>query len=244
MMMGQKPQAVLISGESGAGKTESTKIVMLYLTTLGSALVDTSNDEEDKKDGSPGDNDSGKADIMERVLQSNPILEAFGNAKTLRNDNSSRFGKFIELGFSRSGQLLGAKVDTYLLEKVRLGFHASGERNYHIFYQLLRGASPEQHSRFHFNEGHTGGLELTNFFHYTGQGGAPHLREFTDEEGLAYTIKAMKKMQWSEEKIDKVLSLVAGLLHLGQVSFVPGEVNGEESSEVIDDALSQGGLQC
>lgn len=228
MMRGDhKPQAVLISGESGAGKTESTKIVMLYLTTLGSGAVDN---EKSSKDSEGQSND-----IMDRVLQSNPILEAFGNARTLRNDNSSRFGKFIELGFSRSGQLLGAKVDTYLLEKVRLGFHASGERNYHIFYQLLRGATSEQHTKFHFNEGHTGGLELTNYFHYTGQGGAPHLREFTDEEGLTYTLKAMRKMGWSDKKIDKVLALTAGLLHLGQVSFSPGEVNGEESSEIHDE---------
>ena len=231
----RKPQAVLISGESGAGKTESTKIVMLYLTTLGSASMGSSTAGEGSLTSSSGG--EANLDIMDRVLQSNPILEAFGNARTLRNDNSSRFGKFIELGFSRSGQLLGAKVDTYLLEKVRLGFHASGERNYHIFYQVVRGATPEQHAKFHFNEGHTGGLELANYFHYTGQGGAPQLREFTDEEGLAYTIKAMKKMNWPQEKIDNVLSLVAGLLHLGQVTFAAGEVNGEESSEIEDDKI-------
>ena len=235
MMRGDhKPQAVLISGESGAGKTESTKIVMLYLTTLGSGGAGDLNAPSD--DSAPTSASSSSSnEIMDRVLQSNPILEAFGNARTLRNDNSSRFGKFIELGFSRSGQLLGAKVDTYLLEKVRLGFHASGERNYHIFYQLLRGATPDQHTKYYFNEGHTGGLELTNYFHYTGQGGAPHLREFTDEEGLAYTLKAMRKMGWSDKKIDKVLALTAGLLHLGQVSFSSGEVNGEESSEIQDE---------
>ena len=126
-MMGpkRKSQAILISGESGAGKTESTKIVMKYLTTLGTAHIGDDGKEEV----------AGDMSVMTKVMQSNPILEAFGNARTLRNDNSSRFGKFIELGFSRSGSLLGAKIQTYLLEKVRLGFHASGERNYHIFYQ-------------------------------------------------------------------------------------------------------------
>ena len=125
MSENRRSQSILISGESGAGKTESTKIVMSYLTTLGGMGLD--NDKE------------GELSIMERVLQSNPVLEAFGNARTLRNDNSSRFGKFIELGFSRAGHLLGAKVETYLLEKVRIAFHASGERNYHIFYEMLVG---------------------------------------------------------------------------------------------------------
>ena len=217
-----KSQSILISGESGAGKTESTKIVMLYLTTLGSNKVEVT---EEKKE---------EASVMERVLQSNPILEAFGNAKTLRNDNSSRFGKYIELGFSKRGILLGARVQTYLLEKVRLGFHASGERNYHIFYQVLRGASEEDKKKYGFHDGVTGGLELANYFHFTGQGGAPQLREFTDESGLKYTVKAMRAMNWREEKISTVLSLVAGMLHLGQISFNGVEGEGGEIAEIAD----------
>jgi len=113
----------LISGESGAGKTETTKIVLKYLTTLGSACTE----EEESNDG--------KLSVMERVMQSNQILEAFGNAKILRNDNWSRFGKFIGLGFDSAGILKGAKVQTYLLEKVCIayhtyiciGYHTSGE---------------------------------------------------------------------------------------------------------------------
>jgi len=219
----RKSQSILISGESGAGKTESTKIVMLYLTTLGSPTKDT--DEPGVEDMS----------VMERVLQSNPILEAFGNAKTLRNDNSSRFGKFIELGFSRSGTLLGAKVQTYLLEKVRLAFHASGERNYHIFYQVLRGATEEQKKKYDFHDGLTGGLELANYFHFTGQGGAPQLREFTDEEGLSYTVKAMKSMGWDDEKVDKVLAVTAGLMHLGQIQFNAEENDGGQEIAAVAD---------
>ncbi len=226
-MMGpkRKSQSILISGESGAGKTESTKIVMKYLTTLGTALI--GDDGKAEKEGDMS--------IMTKVLQSNPILEAFGNARTLRNDNSSRFGKFIELGFSRSGSLLGAKIQTYLLEKVRLGFHASGERNYHIFYQLLRGASDEQKKKYNFHDGDTHGIELVNYFHYTGQGGAPNLREFTDEEGLAYTLKAMRSIGWDESKIDTVLSLVAGLLHLGQVNFDSVENDAGQQIAAISD---------
>jgi len=226
-MMGQerKSQSILISGESGAGKTESTKIVMKYLTTLGTAHIGDDGAEEK----------AGDMSIMTKVLQSNPILEAFGNARTLRNDNSSRFGKFIELGFSRSGSLLGAKIQTYLLEKVRLGFHASGERNYHIFYQLLRGADDDQKKKYNFHDGDTHGIELVNYFHYTGQGGAPSLREFTDEDGLGYTLKAMRSMGWDETKIDSVLSLVAGLLHLGQVNFDSVENDAGQEIAVISD---------
>ena len=110
-------QAILISGESGAGKTESTKIVLRYLTTVGS---------------STGAVDIQEGSIMDKVLQSNPILEAFGNAKTIRNDNSSRFGKFIELNFSKRGHLVGGTIRTYLLEKVRLPFQQLGERNFHV----------------------------------------------------------------------------------------------------------------
>jgi len=221
----RKSQSILISGESGAGKTETTKIVMLYLTTLGSAHTEEAG----------GEASDGKLSIMERVLQSNPILEAFGNAKTLRNDNSSRFGKFIELGFNRAGILQGAKVQTYLLEKVRIGYHASGERNYHIFYQLLRGANEEQHHKYCFHDGLTGGLELANYFHLTGQGGAPQLREFTDEEGLNYTLKSMRSMGWTEEKIDNVLSIVAGILHLGQVKFESKMSDGgQEIAQIAD----------
>lgn len=228
-MMGEerKSQSILISGESGAGKTESTKIVMLYLTTLGAGSSSVTIDSDD----------SGEMSVMQRVLQSNPVLEAFGNARTLRNDNSSRFGKFIELGFSRSGQLLGAKVQTYLLEKVRLAFHAAGERNYHIFYQLLRGCSDDDHAKYEFHDGLTGGLDLPNFFHYTGQGGAPHLREFTDEAGLEYTLKAMRKLGWSQEIIDGVMSMVAGLLHLGQIKFNSVEKEGNDAAEVADEKI-------
>jgi myosin-5 len=221
----RKSQSILISGESGAGKTESTKIVMLYLTTLGAGTAEH---------GSPATGGE-ELSVMQRVLQSNPVLEAFGNARTLRNDNSSRFGKFIELGFSRAGHLLGARVQTYLLEKVRLAFHAAGERNYHIFYQLLRGCSEEDHHKYEFHDGITGGLELPIFFHYTGQGGAPHLREFTDESGLEYTLKAMRQLGWSQETIDAVLSMIAGLLHLGQIKFNEIEVDGNMTAQVADE---------
>lgn len=220
----RKSQSILISGESGAGKTESTKIVMSYLTTLGGMGMEAQKE--------------GELSVMERVLQSNPVLEAFGNARTLRNDNSSRFGKFIELGFSRAGHLMGAKVQTYLLEKVRIAFHASGERNYHIFYQLLRGASEEQKNKYMLSGADSGGLELPNCFHLTKQGGAPQLREYTDEESFAYTIKAMRALGWSEETIDGVLAIIAGLLHLGQTEFSTVATDAGQDAVAIEDEES------
>jgi myosin-5 len=122
-------QTVLVSGESGSGKTESTKFIMQYL-----AVVSKSQDESQNG-----------LSIADQVLQSNPILESFGNARTLRNDNSSRFGKFVKIWFSRENQfgalrLIGTTIETYLLEKVRLVRQARGERNFHIFYELLAAA--------------------------------------------------------------------------------------------------------
>jgi myosin-5 len=240
-MMGElrTSQSILISGESGAGKTETTKIVMLYLTTLGAGPDDNPVVTTTTNTGQE-DNDHQHVQqltTMQKVLQSNPILEAFGNARTLRNDNSSRFGKFIELGFSRAGHLLGARVQTYLLEGVRLAFHAAGERNYHVFYQLLRGCSEHDHVRYEFHEGVTGGLDLPNYFHYTGQGGAPHLREFSDESGYAYTVKAMRRLGWSEDTIQTVFGIVAGLLHLGQVRFDSVEQDGVETAVVQQEKM-------
>merc|ERR1712023_296223 len=114
-------QSILVSGESGAGKTESTKFVMNYLASVASG------------------EGSDQLGIAERVLQCNPLLESFGNARTVRNDNSSRFGKFIKMQFDSKGKLVGASISTYLLEKVRLIHQSSSERNFHVFYQMCKG---------------------------------------------------------------------------------------------------------
>ena len=165
-------QSILISGESGSGKTVTTKIVMNYLAALsqraGSSRDMTQNSVSKKRSSSfraprtGGSNNStlssvtgldGKRSsnsIEAQVLCSNPILESFGNARTIRNDNSSRFGKFIELQFSQSGRLVGAQIDVYLLEKVRLATQTEGERNYHAFYEMLSGGMPAKQLRQYF----------------------------------------------------------------------------------------------
>jgi myosin heavy subunit len=145
-------QSILVSGESGAGKTVTTKIVLNYFAMLSKRRAEEGQRSTPSKspkrtpDAAPGDND---VSIEQQVLQSNPILEAFGNARTIRNDNSSRFGKYIDISFNRSGKISGASIDTYLLEKVRLIRPNVGERNYHVFYQFLQSATARERQEFY-----------------------------------------------------------------------------------------------
>lgn len=199
-------QSILISGESGAGKTESTKIVLKYLTTVGN----NSNSLEDTS-------------VMEKILQSNPILEAFGNARTLRNDNSSRFGKFIELNFSKRGSLIGGSIKTYLLEKVRLPFQQVGERNFHIFYQLFAGATDEDKTRWF--------LSSPIDYNYTSRGGIFQLQHVNDSHEYSELRKALDTLNFCAEMQLCLFDIVVGILNLGEVkfnSFQDGEGEGSE----------------
>ncbi|KAH1016370.1 hypothetical protein HUJ04_007601 [Dendroctonus ponderosae] len=128
MLTNHENQSMLITGESGAGKTENTKKVIAYFATVGASTKKPT--EEQQKKGT----------LEDQVVQTNPVLEAFGNAKTVRNDNSSRFGKFIRIHFGPTGKLAGADIETYLLEKARVISQQSLERSYHIFYQIMSGA--------------------------------------------------------------------------------------------------------
>merc|ERR1712042_100532 len=127
MMNAGKNQSILITGESGAGKTENTKKVISYFASIGASGK--------KKEGEPG--------LEDKIVQTNPVLEAWGNAKTVRNDNSSRFGKFIRIWFNQAGKLSGADMVVYLLEKSRLTFQAELERCYHAFYNLMSDQVPD-----------------------------------------------------------------------------------------------------
>jgi myosin-5 len=133
-------QSILVSGESGAGKTVTTKIVLNYFAMLSKRRSKIAN--------SPASPHIEQVSIESQVLQSNPILESFGNARTIRNDNSSRFGKYIDIRFTRTGKLSGASIETYLLEKVRLIHPGTNERNYHVFYQFLAAATPRERNQF------------------------------------------------------------------------------------------------
>ncbi|KAG5851347.1 hypothetical protein ANANG_G00092250 [Anguilla anguilla] len=163
MIREQKNQSIIISGESGSGKTVSAKFTMRYFAAVGGASQQTS--------------------VEERVLASNPIMEAIGNAKTTRNDNSSRFGKYIEIGFGRHGDIIGANMRTYLLEKSRVVFQAPEERNYHIFYQLCAGRElPEMRALK---------LDAAEQFRYTSQGGEASIPGTDDTADLERTRSAL-----------------------------------------------------
>lgn len=128
MLTYRENQSMLITGESGAGKTVNTKKVIQYFALVAAGATKVAENEMSLED---------------KIVAANPALEAFGNAKTLRNDNSSRFGKFIRIHFGASGRLSCGDIETYLLEKSRVTFQLGGERNYHIFYQILSGKKPE-----------------------------------------------------------------------------------------------------
>ena len=134
MKMDSINQSIIVSGESGSGKTVSAKYIMRYFATV---------DRADSLDETPN------GAVEEQVIATNPLMEAFGNAKTTRNDNSSRFGKFIEINFNKSNEIVGATMRTYLLERSRIVFQSDTERNYHIFYQLCAGAPAAECKEFH-----------------------------------------------------------------------------------------------
>jgi len=231
----QKCQTVLISGESGAGKTETTKYVMKFLATAGAA-------------------DGEQTSVEKQVLESNPLLEAFGNARTLRNDNSSRFGKFIILQFQPSGtapagisgahsRLCGAKIQTYLLEKVRVGDHQEGERNYHFFYEccaaaVVAGASleykfPQKLAKEKVNAELTlsldGFSDLANFAYLT-RSTCKTLKGVDDVLSFEERINAMQTIGIPTEHIQSVIKVIAAVLHLGNTKFDAPAGNSEGSS--------------
>src|SRR5215468_9492143 len=142
MLRDDKNQTIVVSGESGAGKTVSAKYVMRYFATRESP--DSASSKRQR-------GTTAMTHTEEQILATNPIMEAFGNAKTTRNDNSSRFGKYIEILFNRNTDIIGAKIRTYLLERSRLVFQPLKERNYHIFYQLVAGASDAERQALGIN---------------------------------------------------------------------------------------------
>uniref|UniRef100_A0A7N8XFX6 Osteoclast-stimulating factor 1 n=1 Tax=Mastacembelus armatus TaxID=205130 RepID=A0A7N8XFX6_9TELE len=192
MMIDNENQCVIISGESGAGKTVAAKYIMSYVSKVSGG----------------GEKVQHVKDI---ILQSNPLLEAFGNAKTVRNNNSSRFGKYFEIQFSRGGAPDGGKISNFLLEKSRVVSQNPGERNFHIYYQLLGGASGEQRENL--------GITTPDYYYYLNQSGTYTVDDVNDKKEFSDTVEAMSVVGLSVEDQDSVLQLVAGILHLGNISF-------------------------
>ncbi|KAM4556029.1 unconventional myosin-X [Fundulus diaphanus] len=192
-------QCVLISGESGAGKTESTKLILRFLSAMSQHSLEVSCRDK-------------TSHVEEALLESSPIMEAFGNAKTVYNNNSSRFGKFVQLHFSQKGNIQGGKIVDYLLEKNRVVRQNPGERNYHIFYAILAGASNQQREAF--------GLTQPESYHYLRQSSCVADKTINDNGTFQDVLSAMQTMQFTEENIGEILRLLAGILHAGNIEFM------------------------
>ena len=214
-------QSILVSGESGAGKTVTTKFIMQYLATLSKRSAHPGEGEAVKAQ-SAGPGEKEKVDIEQQVLQSNPILESFGNARTIRNDNSSRFGKFIEIQFTDMGHLAGANIETYLLEKVRLISQTEGERNYHIFYELLEGLPDEDLDKYYLTDYGVEDFLMTN------QSGTYDRRDgVRDDETFQDLLVAMETMDFSKNEQTDILTITCALLHSSNLTL--NSVTADES---------------
>lgn len=203
MLHEREDQSVLCTGESGAGKTENTKKVIQY-------LVYTAGDPRQKTSGKK-ESENAVSHLEDQLLQANPILEAFGNSKTIKNDNSSRFGKFIRINFDGSGVISGANIEYYLLEKSRVIRQAPQERTFHIFYQILTGSTDEQKKNWLLESD----IEKYRFL----SNGDVQVPNVNDKEELLTTIEAMKIMALSEAEIDSVMQVISAVLLMGNLRF-------------------------
>jgi myosin-1 len=201
----QENQCVIITGESGAGKTEAAKLIMKYISAVSG-------------------NSPEIAYVKDVILQSNPLLEAFGNAKTLRNNNSSRFGKYFEIQFNRYGDPSGGKINHYLLEKSRIVYQKEGERAFHIFYQLLSGAHQQMIESLQ--------LYQPEYFGYIANSRCFTIQGVDDAEDFKETVQAMYTIGIDEATQQNIFSLVASVLHLGNIQFAE---NGQGNSDIADD---------
>ncbi|XP_062404048.1 unconventional myosin-Vc [Sardina pilchardus] len=206
MARNNRNQSIIVSGESGAGKTVSARYAMRYF-----AVVSKS---------------SSKTRVEDKVLASNPITEAIGNAKTTRNDNSSRFGKYTEISFDQRHQIIGANMRTYLLEKSRVVFQSENERNYHVFYQLC--ACADQPDFKHLR------LLRADQFQYTCLGGATEIDGVDDRADMAETRRTFTLLGLKEDFLSDVFKVLAAILHLGNVTIksTSGDKCGVSASDV------------
>ncbi|XP_067334406.1 unconventional myosin-XV isoform X2 [Channa argus] len=203
MMDAKHNQVIIISGESGSGKTEATKLVLRYLAAI--------------------HHKSNLAQQIE-ILEAAPLLESFGNAKTVRNNNSSRFGKYMEV-FLEDGVISGAITSQYLLEKSRIVFQAKDERNYHIFYEMLAGLPSQQRQTFYLQEAET--------YYYLNQGGDCGIKGKNDAEDFLRLLAAMDILRFTADDQSAVFRVLSSVLHLGNVYFQKYEADGQEVASVV-----------
>ncbi|XP_056236683.1 myosin-10 isoform X5 [Seriola aureovittata] len=231
MLQDREDQSILCTGESGAGKTENTKKVIQYLAHVASSHKSGTlgrNKEAVQMDGSRSltrgstmvNRSIQYGELERQLLQANPILEAFGNAKTVKNDNSSRFGKFIRINFDVAGYIVGANIETYLLEKSRATRQAKDERTFHIFYQLLCGASEETRADLL--------LGTADEYRFLSGGSIPVPGQ-SDSENFTQTMDSMAIMGFTPEELLAMLKLISSVLQFGNISFMK-EKNQDQAS--------------
>ncbi|XP_040187067.1 myosin-10 isoform X3 [Rana temporaria] len=213
MLQDREDQSILCTGESGAGKTENTKKVIQYLAHVASSHKGKKDHAIPTESPKPIKHQSGSllyGELERQLLQANPILESFGNAKTVKNDNSSRFGKFIRINFDVTGYIVGANIETYLLEKSRAIRQAKDERTFHIFYQLLAGSG--EHLRSDLL------LESFNNYRFLSNGNVP-IPGQQDKDNFQETMEAMHIMGFSHDEILSMLKVVSSVLQYGNIVF-------------------------
>merc|ERR1719367_2251825 len=199
MLTNGKDQSMLITGESGAGKTENTKKVISYLAMVAAPKKKASADA------------AKKASLEDQIVATNPILESYGNAKTSRNDNSSRFGKFIRIHFTTSGKLCGCDIESYLLEKSRITQQQTVERSYHIFYQLLQPFVPDLKEKCCLSN------DIYDY-NYVSQGKVT-VQSIDDNEELEYTDSAFDIIGFTNQEKWECYKITAGVMSSGEIHF-------------------------
>jgi myosin-1 len=204
MLADEENQCVIISGESGAGKTEASKFIMQYIAAHSGKSADV-------------------ARVKDIILSSNPLLEAFGNAKTIRNNNSSRFGKYMEIQFDRGGDPRGGRISNYLLEKSRVVYQTNNERCFHIFYQLLASTNSQYKNDFR--------LQDPSYYNYLNQGATYTVDGMNDAEEFREVEQAMDTMGFSAEEKYEIFRLLSCILWLGNVTFTQ---NAKDEAQIAD----------
>lgn len=240
-------QAILVSGDSGSGKTYATKHMMKYLATISlrkalkagkevpssmlgqnmrfsSAIVSERSTTSMRQSWTMG------GVVEEKILSANPILESFGNARTMQNDNSSRFGKFVDLHFKQTGSLIGASIKTYLLEKLRLVYQGIGERNFHVFYELLSGMTDLEKEEISLKD-----LEAKDFRITSMSGTYDRRDQIDDSESYCDLELSMGEVGFEREDVDNIFSILSAILHMSNlnISASSDETNLDIDSEAM-----------
>ncbi|KAI1727505.1 myosin head (motor domain) domain-containing protein [Ditylenchus destructor] len=245
MLQDHENQSMLITGESGAGKTENTKKVIAYFAQVGASQQEAA----DAKAGvTAATGDDKRVTLEDQIVQTNPVLEAFGNAKTVRNNNSSRFGKFIRIHFNKAGRVASCDIEHYLLEKSRVIRQAPGERCYHIFYQVFSGFKPDLKDKLKLDKPMKdywfiaqAELQIDGAYHLNKMLVIVYFTGVNDKEEHQLTDEAFTVLNFSEEEKMDCYRVISGMMHQGNMKFKQrpreeqAEPDGTDEAEKVAD---------